>query len=122
MVLVLVLRPIFWVLVLSLDTYGLGLGLGLVSFSLGLGLGLEPCGLVNITELRRAEKMQRGLSLQQRKKQKECANDINDSECQNEIFRMTKQMVKEKQDKTGLNCIKGATGKVIVDDKGIKNS
>jgi len=37
---VLVLRPNFSVLVLSLDTCGLGL----VSF----GLGLEPCGLVNI--------------------------------------------------------------------------
>ena len=37
------------VLVLSLDTCGLGLGL--VSFGLCLGLGLEPCGLVNITEV-----------------------------------------------------------------------
>jgi len=35
---------------------------------------------------------------------------------------MAKQMVKEKQDITGLNCIKGPSGKVIVDDKGIKNS
>ena len=41
------------------------------------------------------------------KKQKECANDLNDSECQNEIFRVAKQMVKERQDVTGLNCIKG---------------
>ena len=37
------------------------------------------------------------------KKLKECANDVNDSECQNEIFRMAKQMVKERQDITGLN-------------------
>ena len=29
------------------------------------------------------------------KKQKECANDLNDSECQNEIFRMAKQVVKD---------------------------
>ena len=49
------------------------------------------------------------------------ANDLNDSECQNEIFRMAKQMVKERQDTTGLNCIKGASGKVIVDDEGIKD-
>jgi len=34
---------------------------------------------------------------------------------------MAKQMVKERQDITGLNCIKGASGKVIVDDKGIKD-
>ena len=52
------------------------------------------------------------------KKQKEWANYLNDSECQNEIFRRAKQMVKERQDITGLNCIKGASGKVIVDDKG----
>ena len=30
-------------------------------------------------------------------------------------------MVKERQDITGLNCLKGASGKVIVDDKGIKD-
>jgi len=41
---------------------------------------------------------------------------------------MAKQMVKERQDicgmtsLTGLNCIKGASGKVIVDGKGIKDS
>jgi len=35
---------------------------------------------------------------------------------------MAKQMVKERQDITGLNCIKGAPGKVIVDGKGIKDS
>jgi len=35
---------------------------------------------------------------------------------------MVKQMVKERQDITGLNCIKGASRKVIVDDKGIKDS
>ena len=46
----------------------------------------------------------------------------NHSECHNEIFQMAKQMVKEKQDITGLNCIKGASGKVIVDDKGNKDS
>jgi len=56
------------------------------------------------------------------KKQKECVNDLNDSEYQNEIFRMAKQMVKERQDITGINCIKGASGKVIVDDKGIRDS
>ena len=34
---------------------------------------------------------------------------------------MAKQMVKEREDITGLNCIK-ASGKVIVDGKGIKDS
>ena len=68
------------------------------------------------------QKAKRVISSAKEKKQKECANDFNDCECQNEIFRMAKQMVKERQDITGLNCIKGASGKVIVDDKGIKDS
>jgi len=40
----------------------------------------------------------------------------------NEIFLIAKQMVKKRQDITGLNCIKGASGKAIVDGKGIKDS
>ena len=63
----------------------------------------------------------RVISSTKEKKQKEWANDLNASECQNEIFRRAKQMVKERQDITGLNCIKGASGKVIVDDKVIKD-
>jgi len=35
---------------------------------------------------------------------------------------MAKQMIKERQVITGLNRIKGESGKVIVDDKGIKDS
>ena len=64
----------------------------------------------------------RVISSAKEKKRKECANDLNDSECQREIFRMAKQMVKERLDITGLNCIKGASGKVIVHDIGIKDS
>ena len=71
--------------------------------------------------IRRVDKMRREFSSAKEKKQKEWANDLNDSECQNEIFRRAKQMVKERQDITGLNCIKGVSGKVIVDDKGIKD-
>jgi len=35
---------------------------------------------------------------------------------------MTKQMVKERQDITGSNCLKGISGKVIVYEKGITDS
>ena len=44
----------------------------------------------------------RVISSAKEKKQKEWANDLNDSECQNEIFRRAKQMVKE----TGYNWVK----------------
>ena len=56
------------------------------------------------------------------KKQNECASDLNDPEHQNEFFRLAKQMVKERQDITGSNCLKGVSGKLIVDEKGIKDS
>ena len=64
----------------------------------------------------------RVISSANEKKQKECASDLNDPEHQNEIFRMAKQMVKERQDITGSNCLKGVSGKVIVDEKGIKDA
>jgi len=38
------------------------------------------------------------ISSAKEKKQKEWANDLNDSECQNKIFQMAKQMVIERQD------------------------
>jgi len=62
------------------------------------------------------------ISSAKEKKQKECASDLNAAEHQNEIFRRAKQMVKERQDITASNCLKGVSGKVIVDEKGIKDS
>ena len=64
----------------------------------------------------------RVISLAKEKKQKECASDLNDPEHQNEIFQMAKQMVKERQDITGSNCLKGVSGKVIVAEKGSKDA
>ena len=67
-------------------------------------------------------KCKEGFSLAKGKKQKECASDLNDSNHQNEIFQIAKQMVKERQDIMGSNCLKGVLGKVFVDEKGIKDS
>ena len=44
-----------------------------------------------------SQNAERFISSAKEKKQKECANDLNDSECQNETFQMAKQMVKERQ-------------------------
>ena len=60
-------------------------------------------------------------SLAKGKKQKECASDLNDPNQQNEISRMAKQIVKKRQDMMGSNCLKGASGRVTVDEKGIKD-
>jgi len=51
------------------------------------------------------------------KKQKECASDFNDPNHQNEIFSNIKADGKKRQDITGSNCLKGASGKLIVDEK-----
>jgi len=59
---------------------------------------------------------------EEKQKQKEYASDLNDPEHQNEIFQMAMRMVKERQDITGSNCLKGVSGKVLVDEKGIKDS
>jgi len=47
---------------------------------------------------------------------------LNDPNHQNEIFQIAKLMVKERQDIIGSNCLKAVSGKVIVDEKGIKDS
>ena len=62
------------------------------------------------------------ISLAKGKKQREFARDLNDTNQQNEIIPIAKQMVKERQDITGSNCLNGVSGKVIVDEKGIKES
>jgi len=53
---------------------------------------------------------------------KKFTSNLNDPNQQNEIFQIAKQMVKERQDITGSNCLKDVSGKVIVDEKGIEDS
>jgi len=64
----------------------------------------------------------RVISIAKEKKQKECTSVSNDPNQQHEIFLIAKQLVTERQDITRLNCLKGVSGKVIVDEKGIKDS
>ena len=62
----------------------------------------------------------RVISLAKGKKQKECPS--NDHNHQNEIFWIAKQMVNERLDITGSNCLKGVSSRVRVDKKRIKDS
>jgi len=55
-------------------------------------------------------------------RRRECAGDLNDSGCRSGIFRVTGQMVEERRGVTGLGCVEGASGKVVVDDRGIGDS
>jgi len=81
-----------------------------------------PLGMQAWMEYKKCrQSAKRVISSAKEKKQKECASDLNDPEHPNEIFRMAKQMVKERQDITGSNCLKEVSGKVIVDEKGIKD-
>jgi len=60
------------------------------------------------------------ICLSKGKKQKEYASDLNDPKHQNEIFQIAKRMVKEREDITGSNCLKEISGKVTVNEKGIR--
>jgi len=64
----------------------------------------------------------RVISVAKEKKQKECESDSNDPNHQNEIFQIAKQMVKEREDIMGSNFLKEVSGRVTVDEKGIKDS
>jgi len=77
-------------------------------------------GMMEYKKCRQSAK--RVISSAKEKKHRECASGLNDPEHQNAIFRMANQMVKERQDITGSNCLKGVSGKVTVDEKGIKDS
>jgi len=55
----------------------------------------------------RRQNAKRVISLAKGKKQKERASDLYDLNHQNEIFQIAKQTVKERQDITGSNCLKG---------------
>jgi len=48
-------------------------------------------------------------------KWREIACDPNNSGNQNKIFRIAREMVKERQDVTGSNCLKDASGRMVVD-------
>jgi len=61
----------------------------------------------NSTEVWKSrQKAKRVISSAKENKQKECASDINYPNHRNEIFRIAKQMVKERQDMIGSNCLK----------------
>ena len=66
------------------------------------------------------QNVKRVISSAKEKKQEECASDLNDPNQQNEIFQIAKQMA-ERKDIMGLNCLKGVSDKMIVDEKGIKD-
>ena len=76
-----------------------------------------------MTETWRSTKnARRDIASAKEKKEKDYASDLNDSENQHGIFRMAKQMAKERQVITGSNRLKGVSAKVIVDEKGVKDS
>ena len=61
------------------------------------------------------------ISSAKQKKQKKCASDLNDLKHQNEILRIVKQMVKERQVIMVSNHLKRVLGEVIIDEKASKD-
>jgi len=50
-------------------------------------------------------------------KQREIESDLNNSENQNQIFRIATQIVMERRDVTVSSCLKDETSKMVVDEK-----
>ena len=56
------------------------------------------------------------------KRHRECAGDLSDPGRQDEIFQIAGRVVGEGQDTAGSGCLKGMSGRVIVDEKKIRDS
>jgi len=57
------------------------------------------------------QNVKKGYFLSKGKETEGMCNDLNDPNHRNEIFLIAKQTVKERQDITGSNCLKGVSGK-----------
>jgi hypothetical protein len=51
----------------------------------------------------------------------EFANDLESMEGKKNVFRIAKQMDKERQDVVGVNCLKSDDGSIVIDPDEIKN-
>lgn len=64
----------------------------------------------------------RVVAIAKQSKRKEIVADMKLEEHPSQIFKVAKQMVKERQDITGVNCLKDSEGKLVVSETGIKET
>jgi len=57
----------------------------------------------------------RAVALAKENKRKEVANELESEKGKRNVFRIAKQMAKERQDVLGVNCLKDSKGKIVID-------
>jgi hypothetical protein len=68
------------------------------------------------------QKAQKVVAVAQETKRKELASELGSEQGKKNVFRIAKQMAKERQDVVGINCLKESSGRIVTDSKGIKKT
>ena len=66
-------------------------------------------------------KAQKAVANAQERKRQEFASDLASEAGKRNVFRIAKQMAKERQDVVGVNCLKDADGNIVIDSNEIKD-
>ena len=67
-------------------------------------------------------KARKSVAIAQETQRKEFASELESEEGKKNVFRIAKQMSEERQDVVGVNCLKDSTGKIVIDNIGIKKT
>ena len=62
----------------------------------------------------------RSVALAQEKTRQEHVNELGEYSRKKNVYRVAKQMAKSRQDVVGVNCVKDAKGKVLVENDQVK--
>ena len=62
----------------------------------------------------------RNVALAQEKTRQELVNELESTERKKNVYNVAKQMAKSRQDVVGVNCVKDANGKVLVENDQVK--
>jgi len=85
--------------------------------------GIKPKQQVTGISIKRQDKInaRRSVALAQEKTRQELVNELWSAAGKNNVYRVAKQMAKFRQDVVGVNCVKDANGKVLVENDIRKN-
>jgi len=83
--------------------------------------GIKPKQQVIGISIKRQDEMQGEVLLLHRKKtRQELVNELESTAVKKNVCRVAKQMAKSRQDVVGVNCVKDANGKVLVENDQVK--
>ena len=71
-------------------------------------------------EYKEARRNARCVALAEEKTRQELVNELESTAGKNNVYRVAKQMAKSRQNVVGVNCVKDANGKVLVENDQVK--